>query len=382
MIQIFRDRTQFAIVLTFLTLFGMLAVIPQPIAAAELPSQLSDEQFWKLITDFSETGGYFRSDNFVSNETTFQFVIPELKNTIDPGGVYMGVGPDQNFTYIVNLEPKIAFIFDIRRQNMLQHLMYKALIEISADRSEFVSRLFSRPRPEGLNPTSTAEQLFAAYEHVPRSRELYMENFAAILRQLEQEHRFSLSPEDEKSIEYVFNAFYVGGLELNYNGPSAVGLGGRGRMPSFSELMIQTDREGLNRSYMSSEETFRTLQQMERKNLVVPLVGDFAGPKAIRAVGEYLREHDATVSVFYLSNVEQYLFQQDDDWSKFFTNVGTLPLASNSTFIRSIFNGLIPPRSTGFGLRSASVLSPIDELLKAFGTGQLRTYYDVIQMSH
>ena len=123
-------------------------------------------------------------------------------------------------------------------------------------------------------------------------------------------------------------------------------------MPSFSELMIQTDREGLNRSYMSSEETFRTLQDMEKKNLVVPLVGDFAGPKALRAVGDYLREHDATVNVFYLSNVEQYLFQQDDDWSKFFANVGTLPLASNSTFIRSIFNGLIPPRSTGFGLRS------------------------------
>ena len=61
-------------------------------------------------------------------------------------------------------------------------------------------------------------------------------------------------------------------------------------MPSYSELMIQTDREGLNRSYMSSEETFHALQEMEKKNLVVPLVGDFAGPKAIRAVGEYLRD--------------------------------------------------------------------------------------------
>ena len=133
---------------------------------------------------------------------------------------------------------------------------------------------------------------------------------------------------------------------------------------------------------MSSEEGFRILQDLEKKNLVVPLVGNFAGPKTMRAVGNYLREHDASVNVFYLSNVEQYLFQQDDDWSKFFTNVGTLPLKPNSTFIRSIFNGLIPPRSTGFGLRSASVLSPIQDLLTAFVAGQLRTYYDVIQMSH
>jgi hypothetical protein len=375
-------RTKFTTALAFLTLFVMLLVPARPITAAELPLQLSDEEFWKLVTDFSESGGYFRSDNFVSNETTFQFVIPELKNTIKPGGVYMGVGPDQNFTYIVNLEPKISFILDIRRQNMLQHLMYKALIEMSADRAEFVSRLFSRARPEGIDNSSSPEQLFAAFEKVDRNRQLYTDNFSAILQHLEQKHGFKLTAEDEKSIEYVFNAFYVGGLELNYNGPSAVGLGGRGRMPSYSELMIQTDREGLNRSYMSSEETFKALQALEKKNLVVPLVGDFAGPKALRAIGDYLREHDATVNVFYLSNVEQYLFQQDDDWSKFFTNVGMLPLATNSTFIRSIFNGLIPPRSTGFGLRSASVLSPIDDLLKAFETGLLRTYYDVIQMSH
>src|SRR3954447_6439572 len=135
-----RHRARFATAFAFLTLFGILSVTPRPItAAAEVPLQLSDEEFWKLITDFSESGGYFRSDNFVSNETTFQFVIPELKNTIKPGGVYMGVGPDQNFTYIVNLEPKISFILDIRRQNMLQHLMYKALLEMSVDRAEFVS---------------------------------------------------------------------------------------------------------------------------------------------------------------------------------------------------------------------------------------------------
>src|SRR2546430_14944461 len=101
------------------------------------------------ISEFSEPNGYFRADNFVSNETTFQYVIRELKK-VTPGGVYLGVGPDQNFTYVVAMRPKIAIIFDIRRQNMLQHLMYKALIEMSSDRADFISRLFSRKRPEGL----------------------------------------------------------------------------------------------------------------------------------------------------------------------------------------------------------------------------------------
>src|SRR5262245_31568493 len=116
-----------------------------------LPARLSDKEFWKIITDFSEASGYFRSDNFLSNEAGYQEVIPVLKKNMRSGGVYLGVGPEQNFTYIVGLDPKLAFIVDIRRQNMLEHLLYKALMELSADRAEFVSRLFSRRPVDPLN---------------------------------------------------------------------------------------------------------------------------------------------------------------------------------------------------------------------------------------
>src|SRR6059036_1881753 len=149
------------------------------LAAEELPKQLSDEAFWQLVTDFSEPGGFFRSDSFVSNETTFQWVIPDLTSATKPDGVYLGVGPDQNFTYIVALEPKISFIVDIRRQNMLEHLMYKALVEMSADRVEFLSRLFSRPQPEGLMADDTADSLLHAYLQVERDEKLFEENLRA-----------------------------------------------------------------------------------------------------------------------------------------------------------------------------------------------------------
>src|SRR4051812_7331320 len=136
-----RRRILFAAVGTLLAFAGPSTLTPGLRAAETLPTELSDEAFWNIVTEFSETGGYFRSDNFVSNETTFQYVIKDLKKT-KPGGVYLGVGPDQNFTYIVALQPKMAIIFDIRRQNAMQHLMYKALIETSSDRAEFLSRLF------------------------------------------------------------------------------------------------------------------------------------------------------------------------------------------------------------------------------------------------
>ena len=134
---------------------GALAAARQPLVAPQppsLPTRLSDQEFWKLSSELSEAGGYFRSENLVSNEHTFQYVIPALRAAVRPGGVYLGVAPDQNFTYIVATRPRMAFIVDIRRGNLLQHLMYKALIELSADRADFVSRLFSKRRPGGYRP--------------------------------------------------------------------------------------------------------------------------------------------------------------------------------------------------------------------------------------
>jgi hypothetical protein len=133
-----------------------------------------------MITEFSETGGYFRSDNFVSNETSFQYVIPELQRSTRQGGVYLGVAPDQNFTYLVALKPRIAFIVDIRRQNMIQHLMYKALIEMAKDRADFMAGLFARRRPPGLDSASTVEALFAGYSAVPPDSAMFTKTLAAM----------------------------------------------------------------------------------------------------------------------------------------------------------------------------------------------------------
>jgi hypothetical protein len=373
-------RVFLAAIIALFSFFGPLSLKPSSVAATdEIPGQLPDDAFWRMFNEFSEPGGYFRSDNFVSNELTFQYVIKGLKKTRS-GGVYLGVGPDQNFTYIVAMQPRLAIIFDIRRQNAMQHLMYKALIEMSADRADFLSKLFSRKRPDNLGAKSTAEELFAGYDAVAPDRLLFVENFEAIKKQLKERHKFALSEEDETSIHYVYSSFYAGGPDLTYNG---VGGGfGRTRMPSYAELMEMTDEEGINRSYIGSEENFKILQNFEKKNLILPVVGDFAGSKAIRNVSTYLKEHDAFVSAFYLSNVEQYLFQQSDDWSKFYSNVQTLPIDPSSTFIRSVFNSAaFAVQSNGYDLRSASLLNPISELLRAFDSGEVRSYSDVIYMS-
>ncbi len=364
-------------------LLGVVCLLVAHSAAAQIPAQLSDEAFWRMVTDFSEPGGMFRSDNFISNEALFQHVIGRLTEKTSPGGVYLGVGPDQNFTYILALKPKLSFIIDIRRQNMLEHLMYKALIELSPDRADFLSRLFSRKRPPELSSTEPLAELFAAFRDVSPDRDTYYANYGAIKTQLEEHHGFQLSAEDENSIQYVLRAFYVGGPKLTYIGPISPRSSTPNRMPSYADLMLQTDEAGDNHSYLSTEANFRALRDLEKRNLIVPLVGDFAGPRAIRAVGQYLKDHDAAVTAFYLSNVEQYLFDHSEDWNQFYTNVRQLPVDPSGTFIRSVFNGYAVPYNsrTGF-LRSASLLSAIPDLLDAFANGQIGTYYDVIRMSN
>src|SRR5438128_1295919 len=107
-----------------------------------VPAALSDREFWSLIEALSEPPGRFTvSDNLLSNEP---HVAENLRQLPRSGGVYIGVGPEQNFSYIERARPQLAFIVDIRRENLSLHLLYKALFDLSADRAEFVSRLFSR----------------------------------------------------------------------------------------------------------------------------------------------------------------------------------------------------------------------------------------------
>jgi hypothetical protein len=328
-------RTRRLFLFTLFVLVVQLATSASLNAAEKLPAQLSDEEFWKLSSEFSEPDGTFRSDNLLSNESYFQFVIPQLNALIKPDNVYMGVGPEQNFTYISALKPRMVFIVDIRRGNLDLHLMYKALFEMSSDRAEFVSRLFARKQPAGIGPNSTVEQIFDAVANAPSSDEIYNENLQAIKDHLVKKHGFPLSENDLDGLQWVYGNFHRFGTHINYG---SSGRGGFGNGVTYADLMTATDDQGVFRSYLANEENFNVLKSLHLKNLLVPVVGNFAGPKAIRAVGNYVKQREGTVVAFYLSNVEQYL-EQDGIWNDFCRNVATLPLDSSSTFIRSVRGG-------------------------------------------
>jgi hypothetical protein len=354
-------------------------VILVRLAAAEVPARLADQEFWKLASEFSEADGTFHSENLVSNEARFQTVIPQLMRVAVPGRVYVGVGSEQNFTYIAAVRPAVAFIVDIRRGNLDLHLIYKALFELSANRAEFVSKVFSRKAPTGLSAVSTAAEIFGAFAKAPPSQALYDQNLKDIKAQLITKHGFKLSNGDLQGIDFVYSAWFESGPDIQYqlNGFGGRGRGGRGGggFPTYADLMTATDGAGVNRSYLATEDAFKFVKDLEQRNLIVPVVGNFGGPKALRAVGGYLKQKGATVAAFYVSNVEQYL-REDGIWKDFCESAATLPVDSASTFIRSTRAGFAGqpafPGRGGFGGRTggpgesfALALSPMKTDLAA-----------------
>lgn len=315
---------------------GTAQAVPRPTEARptedRLPDRLSDVEFWALVDSISEPGGYFQiQDNFTSNEREIGQIFTMLRDRGVRGNVYMGVGPEQNLTYIAAIRPKMAFIVDIRRQAVMQHLMFKAIFEMAPDRADFISMLFSKRRPPGIDSSTTIQNIWEAYWHAPSDSALWRSNYARIVDQLTKTHGFRITMPEMEQLKWVFDAFFMYGPTITTRSGSG---GGGGSQSTFADLTgYSNDDSGTPRSFLSTEENYAYVRDLHTRNLVVPVSGDFGGPKAIRAIGAWLKSRGGTVSAFYVSNVEQYLIRESKA-GLFYENVATLPVNDESVFIR------------------------------------------------
>jgi len=303
-----------------------------------LPTQISDAEFWRIFTEFSEPTGNYPYQNFMTNEETIQDIMPVLTKVTKPGGVYLGVAPEQNFTYIAGVKPRMAFIFDIRRQNAIVHLMYKALFELSPTRADFVSRLFSIKTTDRVPTTARANAVFLAFEGLKADKAYYTQNLTAIKNNLAK-HGFALTPDDIQKVEFVYDVFFRAGPQIDYKFESSWPPS-MAPAPNYVQAMTDTDADKKAWSFLATEENYQVVRDLHLKNMIIPLVGDFAGPKAIRTVGEYVAQRNGIISAFYLSNVEYYLAPQgggnEATIQRFYDNAAALPMDSSSMFIRFV----------------------------------------------
>jgi hypothetical protein len=330
--------------------------------------------FSNIVKSFSEEEGYFLSDNLISNEDGYLSILKRLRELGVSGGAYIGVGPEQNFTYIAKVRPAIAFLVDIRRQAMIQHLMYKALFHLSKNRTEFLSRLLGRriTGKDAPGTDSTLSNLIGYFDNAPADLSYRNSNLAEIERVIQSEFEIPLSEEDRRSLAYIANSFYEEGLDISFQFRSY--RRGGFFMPNLRELVEEVDSEGKFGNFLASAEDYRFVRNLQENNRIIPVVGDFAGPKTLRAIGSYLRNHSYKLTVFYTSNVEMYLFQADS-FDNFAKNVEALPITKQSLFIRSANNRRRWPAA---GYRMTTLLQYISVFLKDYGDGLYTDYWTLV----
>jgi hypothetical protein len=305
---------------------------PPPPAAPPAPPQ---PNFSELYVKLSEQGGYFDSDNLISNETSYLHALDVLRARGVKGGAYIGVGPDQSFSYIAEIQPELAFIIDIRRDNMLQHLMFKSLFLRSRNRMEYLAGLIGAPVPGDVEKWTgrPIDEIVAVLDTAQRS----LPEFGRWSAQVILDAKASgivLSEADLATMQQFHLEFHQMGLGIRYTSKNRPP---RLNYPTLLQLVTERDRAGAQASYLATEERWQYLRDMHAKNRLLLVTGDLAGAHALKAIGSYLRERGIPVSAFYTSNVEQYLFQFGT-FNEFAANTATLPFAPNGVIIRSYFN--------------------------------------------
>lgn len=333
-------------------------------AVREIPA-LSDAEWGALVRSLSEESGFFDTDNLISNERSYLHVIGPLRRM--RGGAYLGVGPDQNFSYIAALRPAIAFVVDIRRDNLLQHVLLRSLFALSSSRMEFLTRLHGRPLP--ANPRAweggSLDEILAHVDALPADSGAVRSTRAAI-EKLARALPIGISDADVRTIQRFHGEFIRNGTALRFQ---TFGRVPRPGYPTYRQLLLETDAAGRPASFMADEESFRRVKEMEEKNLVVPVVGDLAGPKAVRAIGAWLAQREIGVTAYYTSNVEDYVWR-DGKYPAFVDDVRALPWASGGVIVRSYFRvgrAAEPALLVKPGYYSSQILQPIEAFLQAAG---------------
>jgi hypothetical protein len=361
------------------TLLFIFLLVGHPVATIQRPEELAKRRsFGMLVERLSEKAGYFGSDNLVSNELSYQHVLGKMARMNLTGGAYLGVGPDQNFTYIAQIKPRIAFMIDIRRDCLLQHLLFKSVFLMARNRVEFLSLLFGRPLPRDFKKWTNRSitELTDYVDRTPADDKLIERTRAEIRRKLAT-FGVPLSERDIETLDEIYRMFYQSGLEVRYT----IRDRPTGRFfPAYRELLLERDLDGKQRNYLAIEEDFQFLKGMQERDLIIPVTGDLSGPKAIHAIGEYLREINERVSAFYDSNVEFYLVR-NGSFDRFVDNLRALPIDERSVLIRSYFNYAYYTSQhpqTIDNYFSVQLLQTIDSLIRDQNSGGYETYYDLV----
>jgi hypothetical protein len=307
-------------------------------ALAQAAPKRAESGFAAAVARLSEPGGFFDTDNLISNEASYLHVVGRLRELGVSGGTYIGVGPDQNFSYIAAMRARYAYILDIRRDNLLQHLMFKALFERSRSRMDYLCRWLGRVPPPNLAAWDNRgiEDILDWIDSRPTDDQFVGTEQAGIIRAA-QSTGIPLSAQDIATIKRFHSTFTREGLGLRF---TSFNRGPRPYYPTLRQLILERDLDGKLASYLADEADWRYVKGLQSANRVIPVVGNLAGPHSLAAIGRDVTARGEKVAAIYTSNVEQDIWRVGS-FPKFAESLKALPRSDGgrSVIIRSYFGG-------------------------------------------
>jgi hypothetical protein len=339
----------------------------RPGTLADVLFPARDEPFGALIRRLSEPESGPHADNFLTNEDSFPRVCGSIARDVPAEGVYLGVGPDQNLTYIAHARPSLAFVLDFRRRNLLVHLLHKALVALSPTRSAYLSRLTARrPVPEP-GPDADADSLVAAFRTPAMNRDLLGATTAEVAEYLRP---FDVVREPEWDELATIQARLAGpGLDARF---LALPI-----YPTLGSLIRTPDRQGRPAHVLASEAAYRSLREIQLGDRVLPLVADLAGSVAMPRLAAFLRGRGLSVSLVYVSDVEFFLLRDGAGrFADYVANLARLPLHAEARIMRTSTREIDHPDRVA-GDRSTTVIRPLARFLDEAQAGRVRSVDDL-----
>ena len=270
----------------------------------------------------------------------------------------------------------MAFIVDIRRDNLLQHLLLRALFVQSPTRIEYLARLHGRPAPPdaGRWQGRSIEELIEYVDGLPPDPRLAAarrDSLAATIRGF----GVPLTAADLATIARFHDQFIRAGLGLRFE---THGRAPQPYYPTYRQLLLERDLAGRRGSFMASEQRYRVVRVMQQRGRIIPVVGDLGGEHALTAIAAWLRAHKAPLSAFYTSNVEYYLMQ-DGSFGRFARSMSAFPRARRSVIIRSYFPGRSGPHPQAVdGYHATQLVQRVDGFVRDIAGGGYPTYWDLV----
>lgn len=350
-----------------------------PSLFADEPDLLEREAFVELIRRLSDPpSGPASADNLMTNEDSIASVMDQAGREVPRDTVYLGVGPDQNFSLIAATRPDSAFILDFRKKNQLLHFLHRALLHVSNDQVEYLAHFWARSfikcatAPINANRREiSAGELICGFKNTDFQKQLFENAQAKVSEQIRLLNY--VSADELTEIRRIHARLAGAGLQARFLALKMY--------PQMQSLVQALTRSGKPGHWLGSDQHFQTIRELQTKNRIIPIVADWAdSPKntqssAFQRLSDWLISNQKQVGCIYISDVEFFLMRTSI-FDKYIENLGQLPIHEEARIIRTSTREIKHPERLS-GQSSTTIVRPLRQFIDRASSGKIKTLDDL-----